>query len=705
MPIFHCDLETTSAADIKLGSYRYGSDPTTRILMFAIAEDDYPPLVWDCMAPASQESQKAKALLNVALGERALVFAHHAAFEHAVCSYRMLADVGLPAPDIDQWRCTLAMCRRAAAPESLAQAAQFFGLGVPKDPRGKALIGIFSDQTRKVKIVSPTGEKMDVASPLLIDPVPWDWKVKLHGAGVEMTVREAWELFKTYCRQDVRVEQELHKKLEHFELKGDVLASFQFDLRMNSRGVPVNIPALRNAQDTVKEVTDRLSKQFTEITGVAPSRNAATLAWLKERGYPEDNLQAATVRKLMADPEGMTPEAVEALRLRDMISFAALKKIPTMLAAACPDDYVRGTMQWHAARTGRAGGRIIQPQNFRKSTIGGETELCYQLICDGADADTFESLWESPLEAIASSIRHFIQPHDGGQFYDCDYAGVEARVVAWIVGDENELQKIVDGVDMYKDMASKMFKVPYDKVTKAQRTIAKPIVLGCGFGVGGKAARKSLETMYGVKRTLAECKEYVRIYRDTHPETVKAWRELEAGAKNAVLSPGAAFKALDGKIVFKAGRIAGINYLTMRLPSGRRLYYPDPKIKEVFRKYDEEDMEEDPRKREEKGYWVEELSFYGKPTGKQVWGRIGTFSSRLLENAVQATAADLLTHGCLEAEKEGFDIRMIIHDQILALHDGRPVEKLIEPFCRLQPWAKGFPLEASGDVVKFYTKD
>jgi DNA polymerase bacteriophage-type len=617
----------------------------------------------------------------------------------------MLEDVGLPEPFIDQWRCTLAMCRRAAAPESLAQAAQFFGLDLPKDPRGKALIGIFSDQTRPVKLVSPTGEKMDVASPLLVNPVPWDWKVKLHGAGVEMTVREAWELFKAYCRQDVRVEQELHKKLAHFELKGDVLDSFQFDLRMNSRGVPVNVPALKNAQSVVKEITSRLSKKFTAITGVAPSRNAATLAWLKERGYQENDLQAATVRKVMANPEGLTPEAAEALRLRDMISYAALKKIPTMIAAACPDDYVRGTMQWHAARTGRAGGRIIQPQNFRKSTIGGETELCYKLLCDGADADTFDSLWESPLEAIASSIRHFIQPHEGGMFYDCDYAGVEARVVAWIVGDEAELQKIVEGVDMYKDMASKMFKVPYDEVTKSQRTIAKPIVLGCGFGVGGKAARKSLDTMYGVKRTLAECKEYVRIYRDTHPETVSAWRELEAGAKNAVISPGATYKALAGKIAFKAGRIAGVNYLTMRLPSGRRLYYPDPKIKEVFRKYDEEDMEEDPRKREEKGYWVEELSFYGKPTGKQVWGRIGTYGSRLLENAVQAAAADLLVNGCLEAEKEGFDIRMIIHDQILALHDGRPVEALVEPFCRLRPWAEGFPLEASGDVVKFYTKN
>lgn len=690
MPIYHLDYETASACDITFGSYRYASDPSTRILMFAIAKDDEEPLLWTI----TDRNPAALDMLRTAIGSDSLIYAHNASFELAISTYRMLPDLGINPPHIDQWRCTLAMCRRGAAPESLAEAAKFFGLDAPKDPRGKALINIFSIRAGKAK----------PDSPVLCNPIPWDQSVQLKGAGVTMSVREAWQLFGEYCKQDVRVEQELHRKIAHFELRGDVLRSFQFDLRMNWRGVPVNVPALRNADRIVEELKSRLSARFTAITGLQPGQRDATLKWLRERGYPEQDLQAGTVSRILANPEGMTPESVDALRLRDMLSFAALAKIPTMIGAACEDGHVRGTMQWHAARTGRAGGRIIQPQNFRKSTIGGETKLCYRMICEGWEADWFEQLWDSPLEAIASSIRHFIQ-RPSGDFYDADFSSVENKLAAWVVGDIEELEKILAGMDMYKDMASKMFGVPYEEVTKDQRTIAKPVVLGCGYGVGARSLRDTLEKLYRVKRTRAECKAYVDIYRETHPNTVAAWRELETAAKAAVNVPGKDFDALDGKVSFRVGRVAGIPYLTFRLPSGRRMYYPYPAVKSKFREYDEEEMLEEPWKREERGYWVEELSFYGRITGKAAWGRIGTFGSRLLENLCQAMGADLLDYGCQQAEEEGFDIRMIIHDQILALENGRPVSELVEAFCRVPEWAATFPQAASGDVVEFYTKD
>jgi DNA polymerase len=655
--------------------------------MFAIAQDDQAPILWSITDP----NPRALELLKTAIDSRSLIFSHNSQFELAMSHYRMLPDIGIHPPHIDQWRCTLAMCRRAAAPESLAQAAQFFGLNAPKDPRGKALINLFS-----------MGD-----SPILRNPIPWDEIVSLRGTGVKCTVREAWELFCEYCKQDVRVEQELHKKISHFELKGDVLASFQFDLRMNFRGVPVNLTALRNADGLVNRLNEKLKQRFVRMTGVNPTQIKVFQAWLKERGYKEKSLAAKVVDKVLENPpEDMSPLASEALKLRGMIGYSALAKIPTMIASACPDERVRGSMQWHAARTGRAGGRIIQPQNFKKSTIGSEAHLCYRMMCENWEDEWFEELWDSPLEAIASSIRHFIHPKEGG-FLDGDYAQVEARIGPWLVGDTKKLHDIAQGVDLYKRIAVMVFGVKYENVTKEQRTIAKPIELSCIFGTGAKGLRKALATQYNTLRTLAECKEYVRTYRGNHTETVAAWRELEEAAKNAIYSAGKSFSACAGKVSFQCGKAAGIPYLTMRLPSGRRIYYPDPRIKPAFKEYDEEDMLEDPVKRQEKGYWVDQITFYGKETGKSNWTRVPTWGSRLLENCVQAIGADLLNRGCIEAEKRGYPICMIVHDQALCETSAATgdIEGFLEAMCVKDEWAADFPLEADGGIAPYYQKD
>jgi DNA polymerase len=704
--MFSLDFETTSACDIGLGAYRYAADPTTRILVFAIAEDDGEPLLWSSDS-ASKESDRALDMLIEAINSKSLIYAHNAQFELAISTYRMWDDLGIFPPDIGQWRCTLAMCRRAAAPESLAKAAEFFGLSSPKDPRGKALIGIFSDQSKIATLTSPTGEKMQSISPILESPIPWNWSVQLKGAGTTMTVREAWDLFCEYCKQDVRVEQELHRKIKHFELKGDVLESFQFDLRMNWRGVPVNLGALRNADVIVESQKKKLGDRFRTITGLEHSQRAAVLSWLQERGYQGKDMTAATVDGILAKPEGMTPEAIKALYTRSLISFSALAKIPTMIESACPDGRVRGATQWHAARTGRAGGRIIQPQNFRKSTIGGEEHLCYRMLCEKWGEHWIEDMWESPLEAIASSIRHFIQPEKGG-FFDADYAGVEARITPWLAGDQGKLDFILSGGDPYKRIAAMVFNIPYESVQKWQRTIAKPIELGCCFMVGARGLRTSLAgAPYFTKRTLAECKQYVGTYRENHPETVTAWKEIEEAAKSAIAKPGKFWDACNGKLRFQCGSVAGVPYLTMQLPSGRRLYYPHPTVKPTFRRYDEDEMLEEPWKREERGYWIDQITFYGKITGKEAWTRVPTWGGRLFENAVQSIGADLLNRGCIEAERRGYPICMIIHDQALCESASAQggLAGFVEALCVKDDWAHDFPLEASGDENPYYMKE
>lgn len=727
MSVYHLDYETASKAGIGLGSYRYAADPSTRILMFAIAKDDGDPFLWRFDDPYGEESMIAEGMLREAISSGSLIYAHNAQFEVAISTYRLQADVGIEPPALEQWRCTLAMCRRAAAPESLAAAAEFFGLGDKKDPVGKSLIDIFSDRAVPTTLLPPPGMKDPLTikklkngkftvgkkpknrksdSPVFEEQVPWEWLVKVNKE--PLTVAAAWALFQDYCRQDVRVEQELHAKLKHFELKGDVLDSFLFDLRMNWRGVPVNTSALSNAIGIVDGVKEKLSSRFERMCGIQPSQRDRKLEWLQKHGYPDDNLQAGTVDKVLANPpDTMSPLSVEVLRTHSLLNFSALAKIPTMFATACPDGRVRGTMQWHAARTGRAGGRIIQPQNFRKSTIGEEAHICYDLVRENWGSNHFEDLWESPLEAIASSIRHFIQPPEGG-FYDADYAGVEARITPWLVGDEAKLKLILDGVDLYKRMATKLFGVDYDKVTKAQRTDSKPVELGCCFGVGGKGLRDAMsKPPYNLTRTLAQCREYVKIYRENHPETVQAWRDIESAARSAIANPGKTFTACEGRLKFACGRAAGIPYLTMALPSGRRLYYPHPRVKPTFKKYDEEEMTEEPWKRAEGGYWVDQISFYGKIRDTNKWGRVGTWGSRMFENAVQAIGADLLNRGCVEAERRGFPICMIVHDQAICetSESSGTIDEFVAALCTKDPWAESFPLEASGAVTPYYLKE
>ena len=219
MPIFSLDYETTSACDIGRGAYRYAADPSTQILLFAIAEDDKPPVVWRYDDPGGSESRAAKDLLEWAVFEKSPIRAFNAQFELAICHYVLERQLGIPCPKVEQFRCTQAMSRRAAAPESLAESAIFFGLGDQKNPIGKALIGVFSDQNKLVDLLPPRPEglaeakwkklKRPSASPILETPVPWDWSLMV--AGQRMTVREAWEMFAGYCRQDVVVEQALAK--------------------------------------------------------------------------------------------------------------------------------------------------------------------------------------------------------------------------------------------------------------------------------------------------------------------------------------------------------------------------------------------------------------------------------------------------------------------------------------------------------------
>lgn len=728
----HLDYETESPIDInKLGAYRYVNDKDARILMFGVARDDGPVRMWTFNDPRSAESMEALAIFQQAIDAGELIYAFNAQFELAATRYRGRKDLGLDAlPKLENYRCVKAMAQRAAIPANLKGAAEFLRVS-NKDAVGSDLISVFSKSAHSVALQAPEhlklydksvkgrkmpnrksynpvrgwyeeievgGEDKEVHH----DEVLWDWSVKV-GADW-MTVRQAWDLFISYCRQDVVVEREVHKKLHKFELVGNVLESFQFNLRLNDRGVPVNIQALRNAQKLVQQYQKRAHIRFRNLTGLGPTQNQKFKAWLQQRGYFRDDLQAPTVEEFLAEYDDLlTPEARQALEMFRLLNFAALAKIPAMLNSACDDGFVRGTLLWHGARTGRATGKLIQPQNIKKAKV--ETALAYRMICEGCTLEEFEEFWDSPLEMIASCARHFIQLL-GEVFYDADFVGVEARITPWIAGDQRKLESILSGVDPYKRIATMVFDVLYENVTKGQRTISKPVELGCCFGVGGQGLQNGLASPpYNTKLPLKECKRIVKVYRDNHPETVAAWREIEDAVKLAILE-GKTTTVLNGRV--KVGRVvtAGIRYFVLQLPSGRRLYYPSAEIKPKWVAYTTKEMAAEPWKAEKKGYWRDEIRFLGMRPNNAGWGRIATYGSRLFENIVQAMGADLLDEGCIAATKAGFDIFLIVHDQALSYkHPEKSLKEFEEAFCSVGAWANTFPLAADAIEVPYYLKE
>lgn len=681
--MYHLDYETYSAADIRsVGAYRYAADPSTRILLCAITYGDNLPVVWDNTDPDSDESQRAWRLIHEASTSSEPVYAHNAPFEVAISTYCWEKTFGCPPPVLERWRCTAAMCRRAAIPWSLAGAADFLGLDIKKDKAGSRLIQLFSVPQK--------------GTPAMDDMVTVD--------GARMSRAEAWVMFREYCRRDVEVEREVHGRLKAFELTGTTLESFLFDLRMNDLGVPVDLPALRQARAVVQEYNEKLAVRFTELTGLAPSQTMAFTTWMKERGYGADDLQAATMEAWLERPELSEP-AREALGLRAALSFAAVKKIDSMIECACPDARVRGAFMWYGAvRTGRWAGRLIQPQNIRRPTITA-LDTCYDLIAAGAGLDALETLWDKPLEAVASVVRNFVR-HEEHDFIDADFSQIEARVAGWVADDEGLLDQFRAGVDVYKVMASAIYDVDVAEVSKDQRFTGKTAVLGCGYGTGWKKFQVMTQNL-GQPLDDETCQLAVFKYRKARQPIVITWRQFGDAAVCAIRNPGEIYKAGE-HVEFRYGRTGGFAALTMRLPSGRRLVYPHARVltKEVTSDVLVEN-EDGTITTEQRTFTAESVSFYGPKQATAQWGEVETHGSKLFENSVQAIAGDFLTHGLLLAQDAGYEIPMVVHDQAIAYY--RPDrmltrERFVDLLTTVPAWAPGFPLKAEANVVRCYSK-
>lgn len=659
--MIHLDYETYSPLDLtEVGVFKYAEHPEAEILMCAVASETEGPFLlinpkWEFVRP-SDPGAAALLLSHIPTepypGEE--IWAHNAQFEFAISEALLRRDFYLGwRPQIEQWRCTALLCRRAGFPAKLEKACEMLGLPQQKDARGKALI-------RKFSMPDPKTGKRTLPTD---DP-------------------EGFREFGEYCLQDVRAEMALHKALKAFAPTGDLLRAFTWDLKVNARGFKVDVPALRNAQEIIESIEAESGAEFLKMTGVAHTQREKARQWFIAHGLDLPDMQAAT---LGAVDLGKAPvEAGNALSLYSTMQFAAVKKVRTMLNCVCADGRVRGGLQFHGASTGRWSGRLVQPQNFAKPKKHHRkyTEGFFASLRMGFDRTALETLYGDCYGLISSSIRHFI----AGPLLDADYNAIEARIVAWLAGQEDVLQCFRDGKDLYKWMASGIYGIPEGLVDSDQRQLGKVTILGCGYQMWWPKFQQAAKDMYELDLSDALSEKAVMAYRDRCSKVVQLWAALETAARSAISNPGQIFKA-GAYLSFTVKKVGPISYLLIKLPSGRHLAYPHPLL------------EEDKRRNKTAG-----ISFFGNIKG-EAWGRVFTFGGSILENSTQAIAFDLMAHGGMNAESQGYSITNLIHDQALADYQtGQLVSGFTKALTTLPSWASGLPLKAEGKTTPYYTK-
>ena len=758
--IYHLDYETYSPENIKeVGAFKYAAHPDAEILIMAIARNDEKPLTWS----VRDRNPDTVRLLVKAINSGAEIWAHNAQFEFAVTkSLLRKALVISEKPALEQWRCTAALCRLAAIPSSLADAGEFLNIPLPKDGEGKRLIQKFC------VLRKPT--KNDPRTRIMAREEPEDFKK-----------------FVDYCVRDVEAEREIHKALKRIAGQANPsIASYQADLRMNDRGIPLNIKALHHANGLIQEYTETLipkfrkqvavpnvfvvlptTKQRKEIKlvdisdGFNPSQGEMMKVWLSMNGFTGGNLQADTVTAWLASPlvDRLTPEAVAALQTYSLIGSAAVKKIPAMLNMAGEDGFVRGALMIYGAeRTHRWTGKGIQPQNYARPVISF-SDLAYDCICREASIDELEDLFGDLYPIMISCIRNFIQPHGGQMVLQADYSAIEARIAPWLVGEEKTLKAFRNREPIYENMASLIFGKPVVEVTKDERFIGKQAVLGCSYNMGRpkfratcesygfippiemveaykprhnecitkalNKTRREIERKFAAKgreipekflkqefveeKTMRDNKwttlkpetheEWVHFtyddladravtrWREENPTVVASWRKLDDAAKAAINTPNTIFEV--GKLKLASMTIANFNALCIKLPSGHYLVYPKASVVP----------------NEAKG-WGTQIRFWGVvPNTGGTWGWCYTYGGKLLENATQGAAGDVMREGMLAAEAEGYEPFMLVHDEMLATQKiGQTHERLCQLLCTMPAWADGLPLDAEGSTIPHYKK-
>ena len=647
--VLSIDLETYSDVDLpNCGVYRY-VEGDFHILLFAYAFDDEETKCVDMACGEQLPAEVVDAIHN----ENIIKSAWNAQFER-ICLSKYFGTQLSP----DSWQCTMVWAASLSLPLKLATAAQALKTAQQKDAVGERLIRYFSIPCKPTKANGGRTRNLPEHAP------------------------DDWKLFKSYCIQDVETERDIRRRLEKFPLMPQEWDYYHMDQRINDRGILIDRELVQQAIICNMSLSEEMTKRAYALTGLENPNSVSQLkGWLEERGIEVDSLGKKNVASLITDLDRHSAdgEALDMMKLRLQMAKSSVKKYQAAERYICQDGRAHGLFQFSGAnRTQRWAGRGIQLQNLPQNHIAtlDEARDLVKLGC----FDMIEVLYGNTPDILSQLIRTMLIPKDGCEFIVADFSAIEARVLAWLAGEQWRLDAFKAGQDIYCASASQMFGVPVVKhgINGELRQKGKVAELACGYG-GGSGALISMGALdMGLKED--ELPDIISSWRDANPEIVKFWYAVEKAAIETV-------KDHNDRSVGRIGFQFSANTLWIVLPSGRRLAYIKPKLQ--------------PNR-----FGRMALTFEGLGANNK-WTRGETYSGKLTENITQATARDLLAEAMRRMELAELGIVGHVHDEvILEVPKG---QYTVDDVCNIMnqnpAWADGLPLSSAGYTGNYYFKD
>lgn len=650
------DIETYSSVDLAgSGVYAYTEAPDFDILLIGYKFDDEAEVhVIDTLAVDRDFDPELYEFREALTDPDIIKTAFNANFERT-CLAKWTGAAMPP----EEWRCTMIKALTLGLPGNLADVG--IAMGLPeeklKDPQGKALIQFFSKPCKPTRTNGQRTRNLPAHDPA------------------------KWKLFIEYNRQDVVTEQEILRQLDIYKTPESEQQLWALDQHMNDNGVKLDIPMVEKIVEYDTQRRQELQEEAKVLTGLANPNSLAQLKkWLSKQGV---TMTSVTKDTIAATLQTDIPDSVRRmLEIRTALGKTSVAKYSTMLTAVCQDHRLRGILQFYGAnRSGRWAGRLVQTHNLAKNSLP-DLDLARELAAAG-DFDTLATLFGEAAFVFSELIRTAFIPSDGCRFVVSDFAAIEARVLAWIAGEEWTLEAFRQGKDIYCETASMMYRVPVEKHGQNShlRQKGKVAVLACGYQ-GGVGAMKRMDKGGSIPED--ELQSVVDQWREANPKVVKLWRTCELAAKTAIqehrtvrLAHGIAFSYINRN-------------LFIQLPSGRKLCYWDTRLKQ-----------DDYTGRLS-------ITYMGVNQETKQWGETETYGGKLVENIVQATARDCLAVAMTRVSALGYKIVMHVHDEMIVDVPNTDTEapgRINAIMAQPIDWAEGLPLKGDTYETPFYKKD
>lgn len=654
------DIETFSSVDIKNGAYAYSEAPDFEILLIAYKFSDEDKVKLIDLTDDPEELENLR-FWDALTDPEVVKTAYNANFERT-CLARYTGEAMPP----EQWRCTMVLAVQLGLPRSLAAVGPALGLTEEEQKKktGAALIQYFC---KPCKPTRTNGQRTK--------------NTRLHAP-------EKWELFKEYNIQDVVTEQIILKRLRDFRPDQSEQDLWTLDQEINDRGVLLDIPMAGSIVEFDTERSADLLAEAQQITGLSNPNSLAQLKpWLADNGLATDTLRKDDVAAMLADPS-LHANVRRVLEIRQTLSKTSVKKYQTMLDIAGEDDRARGIMQFYGGHTGRWAGRSLQPQNLARNTMpDDELDVAREFVKMG-DFESLEMIFGEPAPIFSQLVRTAFIPSPGNRFIVSDFSAIEARVIAWIAGEEWRLEVFRNDGDIYCESASHIYHVPVVKhgINGELRQRGKVAELALGYG-GAVGAMKQMDTSGSVPED--EMQGIVTQWRAESPKIVRMWRDCQDAAVSVIRGnqPKRVLRSLQGT-EFYVKLVDGTPVLFIRLPSGRPIAYWDPKVM---------DTEMGPR-----------ITYMTQNQTTRKWERCETYGGKLTENIVQSVARDCLAEKMKLLESMGYQIVFHVHDEMIldVPREDKEAAALVDRIMG-EPidWAPGLPLKGGTYECDFYRKD